>query len=214
MRTNFSLNFLSKRNESFVLFKESATERGRDNGTRGLGQFLTDPGDMPTRPEIKGRSCRSIRPVIIENTWTTFMELMRIPYFSVTCSLSFFLVLIKAGDKLLEATSETLATPRYFRGATMIQHQLHPRRRRRWRRRRRKRRIGYSTRNLLVKTETSIPRLDRIKHTCLLNGILDEVFHLAFRCVRIGISSIHFLLSYWTIVSAGSDSREDARDRR
>lgn len=182
----------------------------------GLGQFLTDPGDMPTRPEIKGRrSCRSIRPVIIEIAWMAFMELARISHFPVTaCSPSPFLVLIRAGDKLLEATSETLATPRCFRGATMIQHQLRPRRRRRWGRRRSKRRIGYRARNLLVKTETSIPRLGRIKHTRLLNGILDEVFHLAFRCVRIGISSIHFLLSYWTIVSAGSDSREDARDRR
>jgi len=45
-------------------------------------------------------------------------------------SPSFYLsstILIRAGDKLLEATSETLATPRYFRGATMIQRQLRPR---------------------------------------------------------------------------------------
>jgi len=171
--------------------------------TLGLGQFLSNPGNMLIRPEIKEK--KEKLPV---DTFTNYWDRVdgvcgnRVNsafsamtawspslYFSSTVS-------IRAGDKLLEATSETLATPMYFRGATMIQHQLRPRRRKMWRRRRRKRRrrkrrIGYSdsARNLLVKTETSIPCLDRIKCTRLLRRILDEVFHFVLRYVRFLVQS-------------------------
>lgn len=184
----------------------------------GLGQFLSDSGDMPTRPEIKGRSryvqrLSGWRKVVRKSCEFRIFRWPPVTAFSPSLYLP-SAILIRAGDKLLEATSETLATPKCFRGATMIQRQLRLRRGKRWKRKRKsrwrergKKRIDYSdnARNLLVKTETSIPRLGRIKRARLLSGILDEVFHLVFRCVRASISSIHFLLSYWTIVSTGSE---------
>lgn len=68
-----------------------------------------DPGDMPTRPEIKRRrrNCRSIRPAIIgdrrgRNSCEFRVFPDRLPV-TVTLLRSTFPVSIRAGDKLLQS---------------------------------------------------------------------------------------------------------------
>lgn len=118
---------------------------------------------------------------------------------------------ISASDKLLEATLETLATPRCFRGVRMIQRQLRPRSRRRKRSRRRRRRRRWFPIYIVTTPEKFVSqnrdvefpsllslhvRLSGIKRTRHLNGIFDKVFHLVVCRVRApGIALIRFLLS-------------------